>query len=296
MKRALIFAGQGQQFHHMGQDLAAEFESVQSFYDTAHKITGIDVLNLDEDQINQTRFTQLALYVLEVAIADLLDVRSDDIVCGLSLGEYGALTHAGVIDFETGVSLIQKRGAIMDEAFTPGTTGMLALLKTDIDTVEALIKDTPVEVCNHNTESQIVIGGKVEDLEAITPILKEGGIRMIIPLKVSSVSHMSLLQDASLLLKEQLDQIQFKTPQLDFIANVTGDFQTEGFAESLQAQICTRTKMYDTMRLLQESGCQEYVEIGPKGSLSKFVKALDKTLETHNLYDLTTVTNYLGKE
>lgn len=292
MRRALIFAGQGQQFLHMGQDLAAAYPQVQALYDKAQAISGIDILNLNEEDINQTRFTQLALYVLECSVLSLLEDLKYDVVCGLSLGEYGALTAAKVLDFEAGVKLLQKRGAIMDQAFDPGTTGMAALLKTDIDTVEAALKDTNIEICNYNTASQIVIGGLKSDLEAITPILKEKGIRMIIPLKVSSVSHMSLLEDASVQLREVLDKVDFKAPQCQFIANVSADYQVDGFAQSLQKQISQRTRMHETITRMANDGVREFVEIGPAGSLSKFIKAYDKSLVTDCIYDLETLKLY----
>ena len=293
MKRALIFAGQGQQFHHMGQDLAQAYPAVLDMYTKAQDITGIDILNLDETMINQTKYTQLALYVLECAITHLLDGVDVDVVAGLSLGEYSALTKAGVIDFESGVRLIQARAAIMDSAFEPGTTGMLALLKTDIDTVESVLDGSDVEVCNYNTATQIVVGGKQSDLESITPALKEAGIRMVIPLKVSSVSHMSLLSNASQKLRTVLDDVDFKEPTIPFIANVSAQYQTTGFADTLQQQISQRTRMYETLQLMINDGVTEFMEIGPKGSLSKFVKSIDKSLETHSIYDLETLNEYL---
>lgn len=292
MKRAFLFAGQGQQFLHMGQDLAEAYPVVSKMYQTAEKISGIDILNLDEASLNQTRNTQLALYVLECAISELLKDIAVDVVAGLSLGEYAALTKAGVIDFETGVTLIQKRGAIMDSAFESGTTGMVALLKTNIEAVEAALSESGVEVCNYNTESQIVIGGKQSDIEVLMPQLKDAGIRMAIPLKVSSVSHMSLLLPASNELRVVLDTIEFKQPTLDFIGNVSADYQTEGFAQSLQQQISQRTRMYETITRMIQDGVEEFIEIGPKGSISKFVAASDKSLKTFCIYDLESLLAY----
>lgn len=289
MKRAFLFAGQGQQFLNMGQDLAQFDKRVQDLYDRAHEITGIDVLNLDEAQLNQTRYTQIAMYVLEVAIMQLLDDVKVDAVCGLSLGEYAALTKAGVIDFEAGVKLIQKRASIMDDAFEPGSTGMVAVLKTSIDVIEPLLENTGIEICNYNTVNQIVIGGYQEDLDKLLPKLKEAGIRMVIRLNVSSVSHMSLLNEASEVYRKELDTIEFGVPKIPFIANVSADFQDDDFQESLQKQICKRTLMYPSIQRLVDAGITEFIEIGPKGSLSKFVKAIHKDLSTFNIYDVETL-------
>lgn len=296
MKRALLFAGQGQQFHLMGQDLANEYPSVAHIYKRAHEITGIDILHLDEDSINQTKYTQLAVYVIEMAILTLIEDVSVDVVAGLSLGEYAALTKAGVIDFDTALKLIQARAEIMDSAFEHGQTGMMALLKTDIDTVEKALINTNLEVCNYNTASQIVIGGWTEDLEAVKSDLKEAGFRMMIPLKVSSVSHMSLLSSASEKLRVLLDQVDFKKPTIPFIANVSADYQVDNFQESLQEQICKRTRIYETLLRMIDSGVEEFVEIGPKGSIGKFVKSIDKELKTVTLFDLESVQSYLEME
>ncbi len=286
MKKAYLFAGQGQQFLHMGQDLAQEFESVSRIYEAASLQAGFDILNLNEEQLNSTEYTQAAVLTLNYAISTL--IPNDAVyVAGLSLGEYNALVYAGVLSFSDALDLVLKRSKIMASALKD--TGMYALLRTDIETVELAIKDLPIAVCNHNTPSQIVVGGYLKDLEASVETLKEHGIKRIVPLNVSSVSHMYLMEDASKEFEETLKQYQYKTPNVDFINNVEAKVQTDDFVSSLSRQISHRTRLSETIQLMINQGVDQFVEIGPKGSLKSCVLAHDKSLEVHSIYDLETL-------
>ncbi|CAM3497198.1 acyltransferase domain-containing protein [Erysipelothrix sp. HDW6B] len=287
-----IFAGQGQQFVSMGEDLVALYPSAARTYAQASQILGYDVLKLDESQLSETRFTQPALYVLHTVIAQLLETNniSANVVCGLSLGEYNAITEAGVIDFETGLALIQKRAEIMHNALTPYTSGMAACLKTDRHTVEAVLQGHDVAICNVNTPSQIVIGGNVEALEAVIPALKEAGVRMVIPLKVSTVSHMALLKPASALLRGVLESVPFRTPKISFINNIHAQVQSDNFVDTLARHISEPTELAASIQKMVDMGVDTIIEIGPKGSISKFVKEIcGDTVKTYNVYSAETL-------
>lgn len=285
MKLGILFAGQGQQFLNMGQDLAMTYPKAKEIYAKANDILGYDVLNLSENQLNETQFTQPAIFTLNYVLSEILEIKANT-VCGLSLGEYNALVYAGVVSFEDGLKIVAKRAKIMQSAFTPNETGMMALLKTDINTVEKAIKGLDLAICNYNTPSQIVVGGRVEKINKARPILKERGIRMAIELKVSSVSHMHLMDDAAKSLQLILQDYTFNKPKIKFINNVDAKYQDDNFVDSLSRQIAQMTRMYESIRLMLDSGLKSFIEIGPKGTLSKFVKEIDKTAAIVNIYDV----------
>nr|WP_166064855.1 acyltransferase domain-containing protein [Erysipelothrix sp. HDW6C]QIK69714.1 acyltransferase domain-containing protein [Erysipelothrix sp. HDW6C] len=292
MKIGYLFAGQGQQFVHMGQDLAQEYPDISAIYKTASDILGYDILALTETQLSQTRYTQPALYVLGHALDSLIKAKGfqPHVVAGLSLGEYNALTSSGALDFVEGVALIAKRGEIMQTALPENTTGMAACLKTDIDTVRNGLEGSDIAICNINTPSQIVIGGALDKLEPAMQRLKENGVRMVIPLKVSTVSHMALMEPASQQLRAALSSMVFKTPTIDFINNINAAVQTDGFVDTLSRHIAEPTHMAQTIQSMIDMGIDLFIEVGPKGSISKFVKEIGgKEIAVINVYDIDTL-------
>lgn len=286
MSIAYLFAGQGQQFLHMGQDLAQEYPQVKDIYDRASGLLGYDILNLSEEDLNNTVYTQPAIMTLNYAISSLLDFDVSH-VAGLSLGEYSALVYAGVLSFEEALLLVSKRAEIMASALED--TGMMALLRTDIESVEEAIKDLNIAICNHNTPSQVVVGGYLSDLEHAKEVLKERGIKRIVPLSVSSVSHMYLMEDAANEFKEILNTIDFNRPQIKFINNYQAQIQNDNFVESLSKQISHKTRLSESIELMLKEGVDTFIEIGPKGSLKSCVSAHSKDVKAISIYDLITL-------
>lgn len=288
-KIGFIFAGQGQQFLHMGQDFYEGFVSARDLYDRAEEILGYDLLGISEAQLQTTEYTQPALYVLNAVIAKLLEGEGifPFAASGLSLGEYNALLVSEVFDFETGLKIIKERAKIMQYEFEPFSTGMVACIKTNRETIELLIQDSDIEICNVNTPSQIVIGGETSKLSELLKTLKENKVRAI-PLKVSTVSHMSLMNDASDKLRKILELYEYQKPILQFINNIHGKLQTTDFENSLSKHISNPTEFSSGIKLMQEMGVDTFIEIGPKGSISKFVKEICGDVKTYNVYDVTT--------
>lgn len=290
MRIGFIFAGQGQQFLYMGQDFAQKYPVAQTIYKQATEILGYDVLNLDQKKLNETTYTQPALFTLSYVLNTVLKEEGiePDITAGLSLGEYNALVSAGVLDFETSLKIIQKRAKLMAKAFKPNETAMAACLRTDRKTIESKLQDTGIEICNVNTPTQIVIGGKKDELETLVKNLKEDKIRALM-LRVSTVSHMSLLKNESQKLLEILNDIEFKTPKIPFINNVGAKIQEDGFADSLSRQISETTELSKSIEKMIDEGVDAIIEVGPKNTIVKFVKEIDKELPTHNVYDVETL-------
>ncbi|WP_423364332.1 ACP S-malonyltransferase [Mycoplasma sp. P36-A1] len=305
--RALLFAGQGQQYLGMALDLLENYQSVRDVFDKASKITKIDLIALLEDEkMNKTTYTQPLMLTLNQAIFELLiDNNIEyDYVAGLSLGEYNALIAADVISFEDALKIVQQRALIMDSATKPYSTSMAAVLKADISKITEVLNSEELEnkvgICNINTFDQIVIGGSKEKLSQAIELLKDAGFKRVIPLEVSTVSHMHLLNDASLKLNKVLKEYEFKKPTKNFINNVEAKIQTDNYSDSLTRHIAQPTKMANIIDLMLDNGVEEFVEVGPKKVLSGFVKSIakkkDKNVIIDNVYDYNTLNQYINKE
>ncbi|CAM3620821.1 ACP S-malonyltransferase [Erysipelothrix urinaevulpis] len=295
--KGFLFAGQGQQFLLMGKDLAETYPLVKEIYDTAHSILDYNLFDLTEEQLQTTRYTQPALFVLNHAICTILEKYGvdADATCGLSLGEYNALVCANVISFEDALKIIIQRSNLMQNAFEPFTTAMLACIKTDQARIQTLLQDSPVEICNINTQSQIVIGGLKSDIEKIQPLLKEAGVKAI-PIKMSTVSHMSLLDETAKQLNDELQVYSFNKPTVPFINNISGFVQENDFVRSLSQHIARPTQFLTSIQTMQSLGVKTFIDIGPKGTLSKFVKEIcGKETETFNIYNLDTLRSFMNE-
>lgn len=302
MKIGFVFAGQGQQFLGMGNDLAEEYNWAHDIFREASAILGYDLLKLineDASKLNQTAYTQPALFTVNYILQNYLEKNgvNPEMVAGLSLGEYNALVCAGVLSFSDALKIIKVRAFLMDNAFAKGETKMAAVLKADADKINEILEDdileNDIKICNYNTFEQVVIGGSSEKLEIAIPMLNEQGFKRVIPLDVSCVSHHPLLNKQADELAIELAKYDFKKPRIDFIGNVSGQLQIDGFDKSLANHIIKPTYLAKSIALMLDSDVDVFIEIGPKKTISSFIKSIaksmDKEVQIFNVYDLNTL-------
>lgn len=304
-KTAFLFAGQGAQYLGMARDLYDQYPVVKETYDQASQILGYDVRDLidqDEEKLNQTRYTQPAILTTSVAIYRLLTEKGiqPDMVAGLSLGEYSALVAAGALDFEAAVALIAKRGAFMEEAAPAGSGKMVAVLNADVALIEeACHKASQLGVvapANYNTPSQIVIGGDVAAVDQAVELLKEAGVKRLIPLNVSGPFHTALLKPASERLAAALEEVDFADFALPLVGNTEAEVMEAGrIKELLTRQVMEPVRFYDSIARMQEAGVTDFVEIGPGKVLSGFIKKIDKTASVRQVEDAESLSALLEK-
>lgn len=287
-RTAFLFAGQGAQTVGMARDLYDHYPCVRETFDQAGELLGYDIRSLidhDQDKLHQTRYTQPAILTTSIAIYRILQAKGikPDIVAGLSLGEYSALVAAGALDFETALKLVAKRGQLMEEAAPAGSGKMVAIMNADVALIEQACQEASslgvVSPANYNTPQQIVIGGQVEAVDKAVAILKEAGVKRMIPLQVSGPFHTALLQPASQALAAVLKDITFDAFSIPLVGNTEASIMSKETIPSLLArQVMEPVRFYESIEAIKAFGVEQVIEIGPGKVLSGFIKKIDKTL------------------
>ncbi|HEM3486203.1 ACP S-malonyltransferase [Streptococcus suis] len=303
-KTAFLFAGQGPQTVGMARDLYEYSPIVRETFDQASQILGYDIRDLidnQEDKLHQTRYTQPAILTTSLAIYRLLAEKGikPDMVAGLSLGEYSALVASGALVFEDAIALIAKRGEYMETAAPAGTGKMVAVLNTDVNLIEEVCSSVTsgiVSPANYNTPAQIVIGGEVAAVDEAVELLKEAGVKRMIPLNVSGPFHTALLRPASEQLAQALEEVEFADFQVELVGNTEAKvMKKEDIKSLLTRQVMEPVRFYESIATMQEAGVTNFIEIGPGKVLSGFVKKIDKTAHVVAIEDIEGLQIVLNK-
>lgn len=290
-KTAFIFPGQGAQYPGMGKDFYNHFEKARWIYDLAGTAAGLDVKGLcfeENDRLNITEYTQIAMLATEVAILKAATEQGlkADVCAGLSLGEYGALAAAEVMAPADLFRIIRKRGIFMQEAYPEGGA-MTAVLGMDADRIEQICEETEglVSVANYNCPGQIVITGEKEAVDRAAESLKAAGAKRCVPLKVSGPFHSRLLENAGEKLSEELRWVNVKEPVIPYVCNVNAAYVTDSASvkELLARQVSSPVRWQQSVELMIRDGVDTFIEIGPGKTLSGFIKKIDKSVRTFNI-------------
>lgn len=302
-KRVFMFPGQGAQYVGMGKDFYESFRAAKEVFELAGEAAKLDVAKLcfeEEDKLGQTEYTQIGMLTVEAAILAVLQEAgvSADAAAGLSLGEYGALIAAEVMEKKDVFALIRKRGTYMQNAVPTGGA-MAAVLGLDAQTVEEVCEMGygQVYVANYNCPGQIVITGEARAVDRAAAGLKEAGAKRVLPLKVSGPFHSPLLQEAGQKLSTALANIQISEPKIGYLSNVTADYVTEPekIRSLLALQVCHPVCWQQTVERLIADGADEFVEIGPGKTLSGFMRKINRGVKCSNIDKLEDFKAYVGE-
>lgn len=286
-KTAFIFPGQGAQYCGMGKDFYESFETARKLYTIAEEATGLDVKKLcfeKDDRLDITEYTQIAMLATEVAILKVMEEQGfrADCAAGLSLGEYGALAAAEVMELPQLFRLIRCRGIYMQEAYPTGGA-MTAVLGMDAETVGRICEETSgiVSIANDNCPGQIVITGEAEAVEAASAKLAEAGAKRCVPLKVSGPFHSCLLAGAGEKLAAQLEEVAVKEPKTPYICNAEAVYVRESapIKKLLAMQVSGTVRWRETMELMIANGVDTFIEIGPGKTLAGFLKRISRDVK-----------------
>ncbi len=283
-KTAFIFPGQGSQYVGMAKDFYEAYPEAREVFSLASKASGLDVEALcfeENDKINITEYTQIAMLAAEVAILKVAEAKGlkADVCAGLSLGEYGALAAADAMSLEDLFSLIRKRGIYMQEAYPEGGA-MTAVLGMDAEKIESVCESTEgiVSIANYNCPGQIVITGEEPAVDAAAEVLKEEGAKRCVKLKVSGPFHSALLKGAGEKLAEALKDVEVKDPSIPYVCNVEAGYITDAskIKELLALQVSSSVRWEQSVRLMMADGVDTFIEMGPGKTLAGFMRKIDK--------------------
>lgn len=290
-KTAFIFPGQGAQYFGMGKDFYDTYETARQVYELAKEATGLDVAELcftENDRLNITEYTQIAMLTTEIAILKVLEEKGVQADCcaGLSLGEYGALAAAKVMELTDLFRLIRSRGIYMQEAYPTGGA-MTAVLGLDADTIRRVCEETEgiVSIANDNCPGQIVITGEEGAVRAAAAKLQENGAKRCIPLKVSGPFHSALLAGAGEKLAAELEQVTVHEPKIPYLCNVEASpvHSADRIKELLAKQVSGTVRWRESMEHMLEDGVDTFIEIGPGKTLSGFLRKISRDVTVKNV-------------
>lgn len=281
-----LFPGQGSQSKGMGAEL---FDRYPDWTSAADAVLGYSIRELcvedPRGELGLTQFTQPALFTVNALTyrARLDDGGAmPDFVAGHSLGEFNALQAAGVFDFPTGLTLVQRRGQIMGQV---SGGGMAAVIGMEPQTIQEVLNSTEagrrLDVANFNSYDQTVIAGHKEDLAVVKDQFEAAGVRAYIPLNVSAPFHSRYMRGAQTTFAVFLHDVSFTAPQIPVISNVSGKpYEGDMVRQTLSEQIGNSVRWLETIVYLLDQSEPVFEEVGPGSVLTKLVAQIRKRRRT----------------
>jgi malonyl CoA-acyl carrier protein transacylase len=274
-----VFPGQGSQAVEMGKDLFTAFPDIIKQADNILGYSIVDLcLNNTNQKLNQTQYTQPALYVVN-ALTYFHKVQSSAekpaYLAGHSLGEYNALLAAEVYDFATGLKLVKKRGELMSQAQGGGMAAIVGLSAEEVQATLQQHQLPTLTIANYNTYKQQVISGPAVAIEQAKIVFEAIKGVLYVPLKVSGAFHSSYMADAAQQFAGYCSQFSFAAPKIPVIANVTArPYPSDETAQLLTQQITHPVRWVDTIEYLFAQGDVDCQEIGPGKVLAGLIRRI----------------------
>ena len=288
----------------MGKDFAEADSEIMGFFDKANAVLGFDLKKAcfegPAEELTKSNVCQPAIFVVSYAAYTALRKRKAvDFACaaGLSLGEWGALCAAGVLDFDSTLKVLEARGRFMQEACEATPSGMIAIVGATPDQLAALCDRTGCTVANVNSAAQQVLSGSKDAVAAAAAVAKELGIKRAIPLATAGAFHSPFMAPAREKLAPVLDSVAFGVPRIPVLSNVTGKPHPSdpgAIKAAMLEQVTGTTNWAADVEAAKALGCTTFVEFGPGKVLSGLVKKIDAALATFNVADVASLETAVG--
>ena len=303
---SVIFPGQGSQSVGMTKELHDNFAYVKDLFNQADDILGYSIsetiLEGPKEDLDLTENTQPAIFLASYSIFEMIKRESNinlgdaKYFAGHSLGEYSALSTSGSLDFKNAIKLLNQRGKAMQAAVPKGTGGMVAVLGVEIKEVNNLLEENQNNykcyIANDNSNGQIVLSGLNSDIDKFIEILKTKKIKNI-KLPVSAPFHCKLMDKATSIMRDKINNTNFEKPKNVIISNVTGSETQEidKIKDLLIKQIESPVRWRESVIYMIKNGVTNFIEIGPGKVLSGLVKRIDKTINVNTINKLEDIKN-----
>ena len=292
---SVIFPGQGSQVVGMGKEFFTKYKIVQDYFKEANEVLDFNISKLilegPKSDLDLTANTQPAIFLTSYSIFNVIkleyniDLSKANSFAGHSLGEYSALACAGYLNFSETLKILRLRGESMQNAVPKGAGGMLAVLGTSIEKLEDIINENQdnfqTQIANDNSEGQIVVSGRLEEIKKMIEILKFNKIKNI-QLPVSAPFHCRLMEKATKNMREPLNSLNINSTKMNIISNVTASAvnDTNQIKELLIQQIENRVRWRESIKKMIGMGVNNFIEIGPGKVLAGLIKRINKDVKS----------------
>jgi len=303
---SVIFPGQGSQIVGMGKEFYDKFDFVKDIFKQADELLNFPlsklILDGSKEELDLTANTQPAIFLISHSIFNVvknefsINLNNAKYFAGHSLGEYSALSCAGYLSFSDTLKILRIRGSAMQNSVPKGQGGMIAVLGSTVEVVEKLLKDNEqkftAQIANDNSEGQMVLSGKTEDLDNLILVLKENSIKNI-KLPVSAPFHCSLMSNATKIMSDELNKLNFKDSKNKLISNVTAEeiSNTYELKDLLIKQIENRVRWRESVNNMIKNDINHFIEIGPGKVLSGLVKRINREVKINTINNQEDIKN-----
>ena len=295
---SLVFPGQGSQTIGMGKDFFKNYDLVKDLFKEADDSLGASlskiILEGPKDELDLTVNTQPAIFLISYSIFQVMkkefnvDLDNAKYFAGHSLGEYSALCAANYLNFSDTIKLLKIRGDAMQNAVPKGEGGMLAVLGSKVEIIEDLLNENKnnfiAQIANDNSDGQIVLSGRNNDIDKLIKVLKSKNIKNI-KLPVSAPFHCQLMSNATKIMRNEIQKLNFQESKNKLISNVTAKeiLNKEELKTLLIDQIENRVRWRESVNHMINNGVNHFIEIGPGKVLTGLIKRIDKNVKTNTI-------------
>jgi len=292
---SIIFPGQGAQKVGMGKEFYDAVPAAKALFDNAQSVLNNDLIDVifngPQEKLTLTAYSQPA--IVSVSLAAFEAFRQSEkfknvnikFAAGLSLGEYSALIACGGLSFEDGIRLVQKRGALMEQACKLEKGKMAAIIGFDKNRLKEICSQTGAQIANFNSPEQIVISGHAAKVDAAVALIEKEGAKNIVVLDVAGAFHSSLMSSAAENFKTELKAFTIHPTTIPLVTNVTGQPVSDPncIRENLPKQIISSVLWEDSIRFMASQGVTTFLDIGPGKILKGLLRRIDPALKVHNI-------------
>ena len=305
---SVIFPGQGSQLVGMGKEFFDKYDLVKKLFKEADDVLGFKIskiiLDGPKEKLDLTTNTQPAIFLISFSIYKVItqefekDLSKAKYFAGHSLGEYSALSAAGYLKFSDTLKLLRTRGDAMQNSVPKGEGGMLAVLGSKVNEIENILDEmnvkTNIQIANDNSEGQLVLSGRIIDLDKFSKILKLKNIKNL-KLPVSAPFHCKLMSKATEVMRKQINELTFYDGKNILISNVTADeiLEKNNLKKLLVDQIENRVRWRESVVNMINKGVDHFIEIGPGKVLSGLIKRINKDVKINTINNESDITKLI---